>query len=208
MAFGPHPFSGLLLVLAATLAGTAHAGDWSGPYAGLGGGYQSSTLDGDVRLGDDSLDLDMGTSGALLSGYGGYGWSRGSLYLGGEASYGFSTARGTLRLDGREVDYRARDTLGISGVMGGLLNPDTLLYGRAGYQHRRSDVTLSGVRDRDWTDGLRLGAGAELRLWERGSVRLEYSHIWNEERRARDGDDEVDFRARESWFEAGGILRF
>lgn len=197
-----------VLTAAIMAAVPAYGGEWSGAYAGLGGGYQTSTLDSEAPLGDDRLELDLGASGALLSGYGGYGWNRGSLYLGGEASYGFNMGSGSLRLDDREFDYRARDTLGLSGVMGGLLTPDTLLYGRAGYQHRRSDVTLSGFRDRDWTDGLRLGAGAELRLWDRGSIRVEYSHTWNEERSIQNGDDEVDLRARETWFEAGGILRF
>ena len=200
--------TGALLLLAATVAGTADGGDWSGPYAGLGTGYQTGTLDSSARLGDKTLGLDLGASGALLSGYGGYGWNRGSLYLGGEANYGFSTLQGQFRLDDREIDYRGRDTWGLSGVMGGLLNPDTLLYGRAGYQQRRSDMSLPGVRSDEWTDGLRLGAGAELRLWGSGSLRLEYSQVWHEDAGGAGNGDEIDYRAREQWFEAGGILRF
>ena len=201
-------YSGATLLLAVSLTAAAHAGDWSGPYAGLGTGYQTSVLDGSARLGSDSLGLDLGASGALLSGYGGYGWSRGSLYLGGEANYGFSALEGQFRLDDREIDYRGRDTWGISGVMGGLLNPDTLLYGRAGDQQRRQDLSLPGFRSEDWTDGLRLGAGAEFRLWGSGSLRLEYSQVWHEEAQGAGNGDEIDYRAREQWFEAGGILRF
>ena len=198
----------LASVIALASIGVASAGDWTGPYAGLGAGYQSSVLESHARFGDDSLGLDLGASGALLSGYGGYGWRSGSLYLGGEANYGFSDMRGQFRLDDREIDYRARDTWGLSGVMGGLLNRGTLLYGRAGYQQQRQDLSLRGFRSRDWTDGLRLGAGAEFRLWASGSLRLEYSQVWQEDADGSGDGDEIDYRAREQWFEAAGILRF
>ena len=186
----------------------AHAGDWSGPYAGLGMGYQTSSVDTSGSVGDDSLGLDLGASGALLSGYSGYGWNRGSLYLGGEASYGFSSMGGRLRLNDSSVDYDARDTWGLSGVMGGLINRDTLVYGRAGYQQRKNDLSLPGFRDQDWQDGLRLGAGAELRLWDHTSLRFEYSRIWFDEGSIASGDDTIDYQATDSWFEAGGTLRF
>lgn len=191
LACGPLPVSG-----------------WDGGYAGLGVGYGSTALDTRGHMGGDSLGLDLNTSGALLTGYSGYGWSSGGLYLGGEASYGFSSMSGQLRLDDSRLDVDSRQGWGLSGVMGGLLNPDTLLYGRAGYQQRKYDLSLPGFRDQDWLDGLRVGAGAEFRLWGSSSIRFEYNHVWYGEEQASGNGDAIDYQARESWFEAGGTLRF
>ena len=185
------------------------AQSWDSAYVGLGAGYGgATTYASETHLGRNDFTLNLGASSALLTGDVGYGWNRGSLYLGGEANYGFSTLQGHFRLDDREIDYRGRDTWGLSGVMGGLLNRDTLLYGRAGYQQRSSDMSLPGFRSDEWTDGLRLGAGAEFRLWGSGSLRLEYSQVWHEDADGSGNGDEIDYRAREQWFEAGGILRF
>ena len=181
---------------------------WDGGYAGLGMGYGSTALDTSAHLDGDTLGLDLNTSGALLTGYSGYGWSSGGLYVGGEASYGFSAMGGQLRLNDARLDVDSREGWGLSGVMGGLVNHGTLLYGRAGYQQRKYDLSLPGFRDQDWLDGLRVGAGAEFRFWGRSSIRFEYNQVWYGEERVSGGGDAVDYQTRESWFEAGGILRF
>ncbi|MFV8836398.1 outer membrane protein [Aquisalimonas sp. APHAB1-3] len=204
-----HRHLGAIAAAAALLAwGPAPALGWDGGYAGLGIGYGSSVVQTDGRFSGDALGLDLNTSGALLTGYSGYGWSSGGLYLGGEASYGFSALSGQLRLDDNRLDMDAREGWGLSGVMGGLVNQNTLLYGRAGYQQRKYDLSLPGFRDQDWLDGLRIGAGAEFRFWGRSSIRFEYNQVWYGEESAGGDDNAVDYQARESWIEAGGILRF
>ncbi|SEP16001.1 outer membrane protein [Aquisalimonas asiatica] len=188
--------------------GAAPAFAWDGGYAGLGMGYGSSVVETDGRFGGDSLGLDLGASGALLTGYGGYGWSRGGLYLGGEANYGLSALSGSMRLNDSRLDVDTREGWGFTGVMGGLLNQDTLLYGRAGYQQRKYDLSLPGFREQDWLDGLRIGAGAEFRVSGHSSIRFEYNQVWYGEERAGSGGNAVDYQPRERWFEAGGVLRF
>lgn len=199
--------AGLLLA-----AGPVHGGDWDGPYAGLGGAAPGSSItDSSYRspYHGDALGLDADRSGALLSGYSGFGWSRGGLYLGGETGLNpsFHSRSPASTLD--EGDPAPRGPLGISGLMGGLVRPDTLLYGRAGYQPLRSSGPLvPGFRDGDLLDGLRLGAGAEFRLWDNTRLRLEYNQVWREDGSGIGGGPADDAPYSESWFEAGGVLRF
>ncbi|MDN3516228.1 outer membrane beta-barrel protein [Aquisalimonas lutea] len=198
--------AGLLLA-----AGPVHGGDWNGPYAGLGGAAPSSSVTGSSYRSPyhgDALGLDADRAGALLSGYSGFGWSRGGLYLGGEAGLdpSFGSRRPAHALD--DADPAPRGPLGISGLMGGLVRPDTLLYGRAGYLPSRSGPLVPGFRDGDLLNGLRLGAGAEFRLWDNTRLRLEYNHVWHDNGAGVDDGAVGDNPYSESWFEAGGVLRF
>ncbi len=137
-----------------------------------------------------------------------FGWEHGGLLFGGKATYLPLTAAPGLGINPLTIDTTTPETLGLSGFLANRITPEALVFGRADYHRRRYDDRLSVFSEEDWLDDLRLGAGAEFRLWEHSTLRLEFSRTWYGDERASERAAERRDRSGENWFEAGGILRF
>lgn len=161
----------------------------------------------------DSNDVQLTPlSGAYVGGYGGYGWgddpdvngadygvmagykvdalldstiNRTGLGLNGavEAFYGWSdaddNAGGVSYEKNHEWGVNFRPGLSILDSVNPLaVNP----YGIIGY--RRAEIEAGGSED-DY-DGFELGIGTELVAYQDFGVRLDYSHVWYEEKNGLD----------------------
>lgn len=113
--------------------------------------------------------------------FGGFGrvYDNGT-YLGIEANLGRSDATGSGTYDGARVNMGARENYGLSFRPGYVVTPNTLLYGRIGWERTKFRASGPAVASRSRTvDGARLGAGAEVSMASNVFLRTEYSFTWN-----------------------------
>ena len=180
-----------------TLTGAAHAqyqqqatykeegkiSPLSGVYAGAYGGYGWSDADFD---GGGSADLD-GMDYGLFAGYSldtlldstiGLGIN-GSL----EGFYGWSDQDDGAFDKGNEWGINFRPGLSFVDDYTFGLKP----YGIIGYRRAEFDST-SGSKD--WHDGFELGLGTELMAMGDFGVRLDYSHVWYDDKGGVDPDED------------------
>lgn len=174
--------SGLLCVSYALRATPAHAQLERGSgefYVGFELGYHDISTD--VVL--EALDIasELGESGAIFSGLGGYRYAfDNGLVLGGEAFFGESTVEGDASSLGLgDVVTEADRHLGVDFNIGYLLDR-SLVFGKVGYADVKSTprdltgATISVPGLPETSDALRLGAGFEYRfnriLAARGTV--------------------------------------
>ncbi|MDP5306532.1 outer membrane protein [Paracoccus spongiarum] len=168
------------------------ASSWAGAYGGVALGY---SFGGDDEVGLDFFDggvldsratglADLDIGGVTGSLHGGYRWQRGSWVYGPE-----------LSLEGGSVDDSADFSEGgVSGTIsnsvnyiaaltlktGYLVNPQTMVYGTAGWNYGDFTYELegpSGSGSDDYTaNGYVLGLGVERQVSERMSVFAEYQY--------------------------------
>ncbi len=137
----------------------AHAEAFSGPYAGVEGGYAVTDVDGVTIAGPFELNEKSGVFSAVV----GYRMPLGAdsrVVLGAEGSLGSYT-------------HRAEERYGVSGTAGYRIADKGLVYGRFGY------AWLDNV-DSNFGDGLHglvYGGGYEHKLNDRISLRAEYRRI-------------------------------
>jgi opacity protein-like surface antigen len=168
--------SGSVLLAALAMTGHAHAqnatyhdngsADFSGPYIGgdVGYGIGSAEASGGPS-GDVGID---GFNGGLFAGYGfaQKNVSRFGGYIGMEAGHEWSGLDGNIGGTSLEKDHDWRLSLRPGLVM----DNDTLGYGVIGYS--RAQFESGG--DKEYLDGLVLGAGAEFDSQTPFKLRLEY----------------------------------
>lgn len=161
--------SGLIVALPATAA-MAQSPEYSsftpgqtvfdGPYLGLDLGYSDY----------DGAD---GISGGV---YGGYGRTMPhNLYLGLEANAGYSDADGGVGGADVEID----ETYGVSLRPGYVLNENTLLYTRVGWQRTAFEASSPTGSNDSMREGLRTGVGVDFAMSENFIFRTEYNYTWN-----------------------------
>lgn len=125
---------------------------------------------------------DFGSADGLGGGiFGGFGRIYdGNTYFGIEANLGRSDAKGSGTHDGARVNMRALESYGISFRPGYVIAPNTLLYGRIGWERTKFRGSGPAVASRSRTvDGARMGAGAEVSMTSNLFLRTEYSFTWN-----------------------------
>jgi outer membrane immunogenic protein len=113
--------------------------------------------------------------------FGGFGrvFDQGT-YLGIEANLGRSDASGSGTYDGARVNMDVRENYGISFRPGFVVAPNTLLYGRIGWERTKFRGRGPAVASRSrCVDGARFGAGAEVSMASNLFLRTEYSFTWN-----------------------------
>jgi len=166
-------------------------------------GIQSAALSGDTKAG--MIDL-----------FAGYNWRAGKLVVGGQAeatvyadsdmkSRGvrFSTKTVTVptfttTAETASVQFQQslRSWAGLVGRAGYLATPNLLLYGLAGVEFGHfayvDSSNSAGGDDGKWAYGYTAGAGAELKLTDRWSLRGEYRYMrFDVDRSARSASDVV-----------------
>lgn len=175
-----------LAVLAAALAPTAAFAQTAaigGPFIGGQIGYGERSIDLDVGVG---TDFDQSRSGIDYGAYVGYDAALGQNFiLGVEAGIGSGGKTLSQTIEGIAVTADPEWNYDIS-ARAGFLAGNALLYGRLGYGGEKLDVSAAAgdlsLGDSGWSEGMILGAGAEIGINEAASVRAEYRH------RDMDGD--------------------
>ena len=162
------------------------------PYVGVYGGYgwsdaEEDTLDVDADLKggdyglyagvsiDGILDQTVNRVGLGLSGRleGHYGWSGQDDELGG-------------------ADIEKENEWGISFKPGLSVIDEIIPVAAAPYAilgYRRTEYEVDGLGDEDYS-GFELGVGAELLAYDRATVRLEYTHVFYNEKDDIDIDED------------------
>jgi len=164
-----------LLTAAAALALTpavAQAEAFNGAYGGVELGWETNR----ANLGD-------GMNYGIVAGYNKKVADR--LVLGVEGKAGLSTADKDFITDTTETEVEAGRSLGIAARVGVLATPQTMVYGKIGYENVRTKVEIQdalGEFDNNFnTDALVLGAGVEHALTGNTSVRLGYDYTDGED---------------------------
>jgi outer membrane immunogenic protein len=170
----------------AVLASAAFAADpaaepvdvWNGYFVGLQAGYASGELNYEVPLGPSSGTLDL--EGAVGGFYLGRNWQLDDVVLGLESSLSFADPSvvipAGLGIASGDFGIQAFST---SRVKVGYAFDNLLVYGAAGISVARFDATRAPPADEqdEWAFGWTAGAGAEMKISESWSVRVEYLYI-------------------------------
>lgn len=164
-----------LLAAVAALALTpavAQAEAFNGAYGGVELGWESNRS----NLGD-------GFNYGLVAGYNKK--VADSLVLGVEGKAGLSTADKDFTLGGAETEVEAGRSLGIAARVGVLATPQTMVYGKIGYENVRTKVkiedALGKTKNGFNTDALVLGAGVEHAFTSNTTFRVGYDYTDGED---------------------------
>lgn len=143
---------------------------WTGLYLGGTLGYAIGAID--VRGGSGSFDLDAdGGVGTLFAGY---NWQFGSAVVGVEADIGTGTIDDSLGSGLGEVASDLNVMGSLRARAGFLVTPAFLVYGTAGLAIADFDFRANGSTVSETLIGYQVGAGTELKLDPRWSLKMEY----------------------------------
>lgn len=138
---------------------------WTGLYVGgtAGYGWNSSNTSG--------LDSD----GVLGTVFAGYNWQHGGMVLGIEADVGTGNLGGSAPAPFGSVGYDANVMGSLRGRAGFLVTPALLVYATGGLAWADLDFSVNGMSvGSDVHYGYQVGAGAEMKMSQNVSLRLEY----------------------------------
>lgn len=145
---------------------TFDATPWTGGYIGLSLGRAWGSTRVDTNTGNFTVD----TNGGQVSGYAGYTWQSGAFVIGGEAELTGGTLEGSNVNISQDLNWMGA----LRARAGVLIAPPLYVYGLAGVAYTDLTVRANGLeRDQDFI-GLQVGAGAEYRLHQNWSLRLDY----------------------------------
>ena len=160
------------------------AGAWQGGYAGLTLGYAFGGDDDVGRFSPGGSFLgDVGKaeiSGLNLDAHIGYRWQRERWVFGPELSYMASNIDDKFDYAGPlgsgTVESEVDNVLALKLKTGYLVQPETMVYGIAGWQRGNFTYTVSGVEEEYDADGYVVGLGVEKMFSDRMSVTGEYEY--------------------------------
>ena len=153
-------------------------GNWTGFYMGayLGGGAATGRVTSSLVAGSFDGVGGEGIHGGFMAGYN-YQMN-GSWVIGLQGEFGLSDISSDLNLGIVTSEAGPTYTVSVSGRLGWLSSPDTMLYILGGYTHARYklkiNVPLGSVSFKENYDGFHLGAGMETKLSAHLSARVEY----------------------------------
>jgi outer membrane immunogenic protein len=182
-------FAGASIMAALSAAPALADSRFDGPYVGAAAGYSWAKPDSVATIpavGREAVDKRVdGFSGV---GFVGFGRTFDALYLGVEGEIGFTDAEATNRVGTNPYGFETGLTYGLSLRAGVLATPDTLIYGRVGWQRTELDiksqlnnvVTIGGfiprINQSQDLDGWRLGGGVERAIDDNLLARVEYNY--------------------------------
>lgn len=145
---------------------TFDATPWTGGYVGLSLGRSWGSTRIDTSTGNFTLDSNGGQIGA----YAGYTWQSGLFVLGGEAELNTGNLKGTNVHISQDMNWMGA----VRARAGVLVAPPLYVYGLAGVAWTDMTIRANGIeRDQSFA-GFQLGAGAEYRIHNNWSLRLDY----------------------------------
>ncbi len=154
------------------------AADWTGFYAGayLGGGAATGRVTSSLVAGSFDGIGGEGIHGGFMAGYN-YQLA-GPWVIGLQGEFGLTDISSDLNVAIATAKAGPTYTVSVSGRLGWLTGPDTMLYMLAGYTHARYklkvNVPFGSISVKEGYDGFHVGAGMETRLGEHLSARVEY----------------------------------
>ena len=163
----------------APMGGPSWTGFYFGGYLGAGGVVSKVTTPLLPGASFDGVGGE-GLLGGILAGFN-YQISP-QIVMGLQGEFGFSGMSTTLNLAPLPVSAsgKSRYSASLSGRLGWLSNPDTLLYVIGGYTHSRAKVRLTiggtSVSRSQGYDGFHIGTGMETRLSDAITARIEYRY--------------------------------
>lgn len=160
------------------------------PVANWAGGYVGATL-GYAFGGDDEVGISQG--GSLLGNIGsvdvsganagvraGYRWQRDNWVFGPELGWEITDIRddtsGMIGSTEVEADAKVKNVLALRFKTGYIVQPDTMVYGIAGWGRADIDYELGGEDVSYDADGYILGMGVEKMINDKVSVTGEYEY--------------------------------
>jgi outer membrane immunogenic protein len=184
-------------LLALPFSGPARADDWSGPYAGVAAGYATGDDEAQEINGPRNYIADFG--GVAAAGYVGWQYRLQSLVAGLELEGGYLDLSSNVTRDVPAGEITSGAKLGgyaaFTGRVGILVDPSTLIYGRAGIAIAQLDAQtvqactdpglcggaqstpVSVAETSDMSVALVLGTGIEHELDRRWTARLDYQFM-------------------------------
>jgi outer membrane immunogenic protein len=163
-----------------SIATAVDAQSFDGPFAGVQMGWgQNDVRNPTTNLG--VLPLDRSQDSAVFGAYLGYDKSFGSFVLGAETGLSFGAEDS---IDGGDATTRVsidpRRTFDLTARAGYLVTPKALIYARGGYTNERIRTTLTSASgtliSSEDRDGWLIGGGAEYKITDSVSARLEYRY--------------------------------
>ena len=149
---------------------TFDATPWTGGYIGLSLGRSWGSTQIDTNAGHFTLD----TNGGQVGGYAGYTWQSGRFVIGGEAELSGGTLQGTNANANVSQDLNWMGA--VRGRAGFLVAPPLYVYGLAGVAWTDMTIRSNGLDRNQSFAGFQVGAGAEYRLHDNWSLRLDYTY--------------------------------
>jgi outer membrane immunogenic protein len=201
----------------ALMASAAHAQDFDGPYVGGEIGYATGEADLEWQnmgaTNSDELDYDGWDIGLNA------GWRRqfpNNFVLGVELGGNYSDVDGStsnIFNQGLDASLEKDWEVFLSGKMGAIVQPNTLVYVIGGAQTADFDAQVTDGTDTwnssDWEWGLHLGVGAEYLINTNLSVRGEYKYQMYDDMTVSAGAaGDVNFDPSESVFRLGLLWNF
>jgi opacity protein-like surface antigen len=184
-------------LIAFTLSIPAQAGGWSGAYAGVATGYATGDDEAQEINGPRNYIADFG--GVAAAGYVGWQYQLQSVVAGLEFEGGYLNLNSNVTRDvtGGEITSGAKlgGYAALTGRVGVLIDPSTLIYGRAGIAIAQLDgqtvqtctdpglcggaqlTPVSVAETSDMSVALVLGAGIERELDRCWTARLDYQFM-------------------------------
>ena len=139
---------------------SAPAGDWSGAYVGATGSWNAGHIN------------NSGYANAFgLGGYAGYNWQDGQLVYGAEGNIDYNGAQ--------NISNGVKTTEGVNGAIRGRVGMDMnpfLIYGAAGIAASNVQVSNGSASDSRGVIGWTAGVGAETKLTDNVTARVEYDY--------------------------------
>lgn len=169
--------TGVLLV-GLVIAFPANAQDFHGPFIGVQAGFGQN----DVRnptTGLGVVPLETRQDHAVIGGFIGYDHSFGRFVLGAETGFSFGI-EDMIEGDRVGTTIDPRRSFDLTARAGYQVMPRTLVYVRGGYANERTRTTLTTgttvrVASED-RNGWQVGGGAEYKISDRVSARIEYRY--------------------------------
>lgn len=191
------------------VAGSAHAGDFDGAYAGLNIGHNST----DVKITEDwtPSSFELGASGMDYGLMDGYGQTvNGDIYLGAEMEANLSSADSKITYGADTLKLSKKNSYGVA-VRAGYDMGSVLPYVRVGYNRAKFESELSGTytgKGSDTLGGIALGAGMEAKVSDNVSLRGEFVHTAYGKSTDTDGTNTITAKPTENVARVGVAFRF
>lgn len=155
-----------------------------GIYLGVGVGYDSYRIRQSVNVLDDDGIFDSanpaisgrGVVGDVFAGYGQYfEW----FYIAGEIFTKYTSTHSGYTLNDYNSDFTVRQTYGASIIPGVRVNKAALIYARTGYSRtffkvQENGTPIGNLGASNWGNGIDIGLGAEIAVYQNFSVRGDY----------------------------------
>jgi outer membrane immunogenic protein len=145
---------------------TFDATPWTGGYVGLSLGRSWGSTAIDTNAGNLTLD----TNGGQIGAYAGYTWQSGMFVLGGEAELSTGNLKGSSANFSQDMNWMGA----VRARAGVLVAPPLYVYGLAGVAWTDMTIRANGLEREQSFAGFQLGAGAEYRIHNNWSLRLDY----------------------------------